>query len=235
MKLARGVVYPLLFFVLLGGAGTTFFVAQRAAPPLPDPTVLPDKPQHVYLMDVAGWYEITPNEAAVLSAYDFAIGSMSEMPEEIGDWNGQPYSYGDAVEQWFENPDLAFSSVFKNPRGEQVWLSIFGNTGPKSYVLFEHTPITSYPAAGWSLLDSRVAEIETGGGALHVQRALLAKAPERRIVYYWYLWSDTNRDPARGVMTMRLHVPVTSTDQAADQNAQAILRGLFQVLPWHRF
>jgi hypothetical protein len=53
---------------------------------------------------------------------------------------------------------------------------------------------------------------------------------------YWYLWPDINRDPEQGVLTMRVHIPVVTTDEDAVAAGVDFLRALFpQVISWHRF
>lgn len=69
-----------------------------------------------------------------------------------------------------------------------------------------------------------------------VQKATLEKNGERRVAFYWYLWNDFNRDPEQGVITMRLHIPVVTTDADAVQAGADFLRALFpQVITWRRF
>ncbi len=227
----------LLGLVLVAGLVTYAIAFGRVyfSPPVP-PT--PDaSAAHLYsfLIDVAGWYEITPYERAVASPFDLSIDARA-LPAAIGKWSGTPYDYGRAVDEWFENPELALASTYGDNAGHTVWFSAFGNRGRKSYVLFEHTPITSYPAAGWTLVEHGVMGVPIGGRTLNVQRATLSKDSERRIVLYWYLWSDFGRDPEKGVLTMRLHIPVVSTDQDAIAAGEDFVRGLFtSVLPWHRF
>jgi hypothetical protein len=222
--------------VLLAGAGTLLLSA-RSTPSLPSPT--PETaavPMHSYLIDVAGWYEITPNETAVASPIDLSIDGLKALPTSIGSWRGVPYDFGAAVDEWFENPDLGLSDLYQDDRGHQAWFSTFGSRGRKSYVLFEHTPITSYPAAGWTLVENGVVAIPIGSSQIFVQEATLTMDRERRVVFYWYLWSDINRDPDQGVLTVRLHVPVVSTDQDAVDAGADFIRTLFpQVISWHRF
>jgi hypothetical protein len=230
----------LLAIVLMAGAGT-ILITGRETPAVPTVAATTNSqstavPMQTYLIDVAGWYEITPNESAVASPFMLTIDGLKSMPTTIGRWTGAPYDYGAAVEQWFENPDLAVSSFYQDDRGHQAWFSAFGSRGRKSYFLFEHTPITSYPAAGWTLIENGVAVIPIGTGHINVQRATLTRDNERRIVFYWYLWSDFNRNPEQGVMTMRLHIPVLTNDQDTIEAGADFLRSVFpQVVSWRRF
>ncbi len=226
----------LIAILILAGTATTFVVTRPVAPPpTPVPGAMP-VPLNTYLIDVAGWYEITPNERAVATPIELTIDGLKALPETLGEWHGEPYTLGAEVDAWFENPDLAVSSIYRDSRGHQLWLSAFGSRGQNSYYLFEHTPVTSYPAAGWTLVEKSVAPIAIGDKSLYVQKATLSKDGERRVVLYWYLWSDLNRDPEQGVMTMRLHIPVVSTDADALVAGTDFLRTLFpQVVGWHRF
>jgi hypothetical protein len=225
----------LALLIVVGGA--TFFIAYaRPTPPPPTSVASAATPLYSYLIDVAGWYEITPNESAVASPFDLSIKELKALPETLGRWSGTPYDYGTAVEEWFEKPDLALSSIYRDDRGNQIWYSMFGSRGRKSYFLFEHTPATSYPAAGWTLVENGVTPIAIGDKRIYVQKATLTNGGERRIVFYWYLWSDFSRDPEKGVITVRLHVPVRSTDADALDAGADFLRALFpQVITWRRF
>lgn len=223
--------------LLLIAALATLFIATRPPPPAPTSNAktsiaLP----FVYLLDVAGWYEITPHESAVASALDFSIENLKEFPPTLGAWRSEAIKLGSEINEWFENPDLAVSHVYHDERGHMAWFSAFGSRGRKSYFLFEHTPITSYPVAGWRVAESAVTPITINDKAFRVQKAVLTKDQERRVVFYWYLWSDFNRDPEKGVLTMRLHIPVVSTDQDALDAGADFLRALFpQVITWKRF
>ena len=117
-----------------------------------------------------------------------------------------------------------------------MWLSFFGSRGRKSYTLFEHTPVTSYPAAGWTLLDSQVAGIAIRRGQVYVQKAVLEKDGEQRTVLYWYLWNDPSRDPNKGLLTVRLHAISQGNQAETLEVAAGFLRLLFpEAVSWHRF
>jgi hypothetical protein len=234
MKTHRIVLMAILLLVALA----TFFVAYARPTPPPPSVAAPSAaaPLYTYLIDVAGWYEITPSESAVASPLDLSIDSLKALPPTLGQWSRSPYELGSEVNEWFENPDLALSNIYRDARGHQIWFSVFGSRGRKSYFLFEHTPVTSYPAAGWTLIESGIRPITIGEKRMYVQKATLTKDIERRVVLYWYLWPDFNRDPEQGVLTMRLHIPLTSTDADALDAGADFLRALFpQVITWRRF
>ena len=136
----------LLVLLLVTGAATLYVTYGRATPTVQMPTpASPAEPWYSYLLDVADWYEVTPNESAVASAIDLTIDGLKALPENVGRWEGQPYDFGGAVAEWSENSDLALSNLYRDEQGHAFWLSLFGSRGRKSYYLFEHTPITSYP------------------------------------------------------------------------------------------
>ena len=229
----------IFLLTLLALTGIAVALITTRATPAPPPVLTPSTDftkLDSYLIDVAGWYEITPNESVVATPLDFSIGELKALPDKLGRWSSSPYQLGPEVDQWFENPDLALSSIYRDEQGHQVWFSVFGSRSAKSYVLFEHTPITSYPAAGWTLIENGIVPVSIGDKSIRVQKATLAIAQERRVVFYWYLWHDFNRDPEKGVMTMRLHIPVITTDQDAIEASTDFLRALFsQVISWKRF
>lgn len=230
----------LLAVLVLVGIATLLVTYARPTPtpPLPPTPVAASTPTPMfsYLIDVAGWYEITPNESAVASPIDLSIDGLKALPTTVGNWSGQPYTLGPAVDEWFDNPDLALSNLYQDDKGHQAWFSTFGSRSRKSYFLFEHTPITSYPSAGWTIVDSGVTQIPIGNGHINVNKATLTKDTERRVVFYWYLWNNFDRDPEKGVLSIRLHVPVVTTDQDAFQAGVDLLRSIFpQTIPWKRF
>ncbi len=227
----------LAVLIVIAGIATFAIVYLRPTPAVPTP--VPDSAiplPYSYLIDVNGWYEITPNERAVASPFDLSIDGLKKLPDQVGDWKGSTYELGSAVNEWFENPDLALSNIYTDTQGHQVWFSTFGSRGRKSYFLFEHTPITSYPAAGWTLVENGVTQVPIDTRSIYVQKATLTKGNERRIVFYWYLWNDFQRDPEKGVLTIRLHIPVIKTDQDAIQAGNNFLHALFpEVITWRRF
>ena len=170
------------------------------------------------------------------SPFDLSWEHLAEFPMNLGEWQGSAVAVGPEILEWFDDPDVTLRRVYNNGRGDQIWLSFFGSRGRKSYTLFEHTPATSYPAAGWTLLDSGVEDIPVRRGQLYVQKAVLEKDGERRVALYWYLWNDPRRDPQQGLYTVRMHIVGSRTEAESLSLAADLISLVFpEALPWQRF
>jgi hypothetical protein len=238
-RLPSGTILVILLLVVLGVAPVVYVnwrEQQAAGLPTAAPATGGAPAPYTYFVDVEGYYNRTPYERAVASPYDLSWDHLADLPMTIGDWQGSPVDVGPEITEWFDNPDVSLRRLYVNTQGRSVWLSFFGSRGRKSYTLFEHTPATSYPAAGWTLLDSQVAGIALRGGQVYVQKAVLQKNAEQRTVLYWYLWSNPDRDPEKGVLTVRLHAASRGSQAETLEMAASFLRLLFpESLSWHRF
>jgi hypothetical protein len=107
-------------------------------------------PQHTYFLDVEGWYRITPYESVVRSDYDLTGQSTeaiaSAIPTRLGEWQqvGSDRYVGDdpAVVFYLNHPTVALERSYADPSGQAVTLTIIGNRGEDSFLLFSHTPET---------------------------------------------------------------------------------------------
>jgi len=192
----------------------------------------------VYFVDVEGWYRITPYEAAVVSPYDLSLdGLPEELPMDLGPWHGTDRPIGPEIIQWFDAPLVALQRSYTDDKGRLVWLAIFGHKGPRSFRLFEHTPASCYPLSGWSLTDEALDTIPLKGGVMHVQRSYAQSGDDELVVLYWYLWDNPDRDPANGVLSIRVSAPVAgSREETLRMLKEKFIPQLFTaVIPWHRF
>jgi hypothetical protein len=192
----------------------------------------------VYFTDTEGWYRITDNERAVVSPYRLNLDHLPDsLPMDLGLWHGKPLPLGPEVAQWFDNPEVAFQREYRNARGDLVWLSVFGSRGPKSFRLFEHTPATCYPLSGWAMTQEDLDAISIGNGKIYAQRGFAVNGPHELIVLYLYLWDNPERDPADGVVSIRVSAPIlTDETETLRLLKEDFLPHLFtDVVPWHRF
>ncbi|MFQ5341745.1 MAG: exosortase-associated EpsI family protein [Anaerolineae bacterium] len=233
-----GLVVSLLL-IALGASFTTRRLIPAATPERAGPgstdTVAGGQ---VYFVDTEGWYRITDNERAVVSPYLLNLDALPDsLPMDLGSWHGKPLPLEPEVAQWFDDPEVADRREYRNAEGDIVWLSVFGSRGPKSFRLFEHTPATCYPLSGWTMIQEDQDAIAIGNGELLVQRGFAVSGDHELTVLYLYLWDSPNRDPADGVVSIRVAAPIR-TDEAETLRLvkQDFLPHLFtDVIPWRRF
>ncbi len=194
---------------------------------------------HVVIIDVEGWYRRTSYERALATAVDFTLREdlFDGIPSEIGSWHttGNDSLMGAAVNEWYDNPEVATTRPYANEDEYPIYFSIIGSRGGKSFHLFEHTPLTCYPGGGWRIADVGLESIEIGDSSVSVQRIITEKYAARRITLYWYLWTDPERQPDNGILSVTLHADVTQSDEETLEALKDFFRQIFPtVMPWRR-
>jgi hypothetical protein len=125
---------------------------------------------------------------------------------------------------------------YRDRDGHAIWLLAVGSRGPKSFAIFEHTPLICYPSSGWAIEADDTARVNVGNGAVVLRRGVFSQGSERQVVYSWYQWDDPARDAAKGVTSWRLTAEAADGMESAEERLAGFLGLLFQeVLPWHRF
>lgn len=224
--------------ILLTSATLAYAALQRAPTPLPSLSETTTLNGVVYLVDVEGWYRITPQERAVTAKYDLRLSALpNSLPMQIGAWQGTTLKPSPDLDVWFDNPEVAIERQYINAQGDVVWLAVLGSAGRKSFYLFEHTPQTCYPGAGWNVLRQDIDRIPLGNSAIFAQRGLAEKDGQRLLVLYWYIWDNLERDTQKGVLSFRLTAPILK-DESSTLRAMKddFLAQIFErVLDWKRF
>jgi EpsI family protein len=193
----------------------------------------------VVIIDVEGWYRRTSYERALATAIDFTLRDdlFEGIPTQLGQWRseGQDSPMGGAVDEWYDSPEVATTREYRDDEGDELFLSIIGSRGGKSFHLFEHTALTCYPGSGWRIADVGLESIDFGDSTVSLQRVIAEKDQLRRVILYWYLWTDPERVPDNGILAVTLHANVTSSDQQALDSLKEFFRLLFPaVMPWRR-
>jgi len=246
-RVSRGYLTVLLFLLLAvlaswawgrWGAGSSALseveeADQEGSPPS-------GQPLFTSFIDVEGWYQVTPYERAVAGPVDLTLreGLAQEFPRILGSWEavGENLPLDPEVNRWFRNPELAFLRLYENQKGDSIYLSVIGNRGGKSFSLFEHTPVTCEPGAGWEITDEGLEAIEVGESTAYARRVVVEREGSRRVVLFWYAWNSPERDPENGLLSMRIHAEVEGTVSETLEMEKEFFRLLFPVvLPWHRF
>lgn len=237
-----------VLLLLLAGGGSLLLPRLSGTPPMSVAeaeseeigAISLEEVSSVSFIDVSGWYQITPYERAVAGPVDFSAweGLAQKLPHKIGPWYapGEDTLPDQEMIKWFKNPDIAIMRLFTDGEGDWIYLSILGNRGSKSFSLFEHTPLTCYPANGWRTIDQGVEPIEIGDSEVYVQRFIGRKGERRLLILYWYLWTNPGRDPKDGVLAIRIHSAIEGSVAETLEREKDFFRLLFSVvLPWHRF
>jgi EpsI family protein len=193
----------------------------------------------VVLVDVEGWYRRTAYERALSTAIDFTLREdlFEGIPRELGDWraDGADSPMGPTVDQWYDSPEVAATREYRDDSDNRLFFSIIGSRGGKSFHLFEHTALTCYPGSGWRIVDVGLESIDIGDSSVSVQRVIAEKDEARRIVFYWYLWTDPERVPESGILSVTLHANVSESDEQTVTSLKDFFRSLFPaVMPWRR-
>lgn len=222
----------LLSLLALGAGAIRLWPRLRPAAPSASSTAL----QIVYV-DWAGWYQTTPDEKAVTTRYDLRWAALPDaLPLQLGLWQGTELGTDHEIETWFAQPERVLRRRYVDPGGHLLWLTVIASRGPKSFRLFEHTPHTCYPSAGWASLVDEIQRVPLATGAVAVRRGLFAREEERQVVYYWYQWDGPERDAAQGVASWRLVADAADGLAPAEARLQAFMQMLYEAtLPWHRF
>lgn len=204
--------------------------------------------EHIYWIDIEGWYRITPYETAVRSPYDLTGDSTAAVaaaiPAQLGDWQqaGPDDDVADdpAVIAYLNHPIVALQRTYRDAAGQQAILTVLANKGQDSFLLFSHTPETCYPGLLWQVVEQRRESAPLDGGMMYAQYLLAehAESHERLLVLFWYVWDNSERDPDGGVTSMRVTLPIPAGQDADKVLARAwdLIRLIFPVtVPWERF
>ncbi len=204
--------------------------------------------EHIYFLDIEGWYRITPYETVVRSPYDLT-GDTTEalsdaLPATVGEWQqvGPDKFIGDdpGVVFYLKQPTVALQRTYENRAGQNLTLVIIGNKGDDSYLLFSHTPETCYPGRLWEVVESRQESAMLDDQPMYAQYLLTEQAQtgQQLMVLFWYLWDDPQRDSKDGVLSVRvnLFLPPDESEEAILALAWDFVRQLFPAtIVWDRF
>lgn len=241
---ARYLIVVVLLVVALGAwflinHGLASSPAPTGAQPLTATVEVGSGATEVVIVDVEGWYRRTPHERALATAIDFTLRDdlFDGIPRELGRWRSgdADSAMGAAVDEWYDNPEVAVTREYRDELGNSLFFSIIGSRGGKSFHLFEHTALTCYPGSGWRIVDVGLESIDIGDSSVNVQRVITEKNQLRRVVLYWYLWTDPERVPDSGILSVTLHANVSESDEKTLESMKEFYRLLFpSVMPWRR-
>lgn len=253
--------FVLIILLLLGALGLTWgqrWIADTRLSAGPPPVPAEPMPgagssavsplMYTYFADVEGWYRVTAYETVVRSPIDFSADSTkalgSAIPTTLGEWQqigmDQDITDDEAVVFYLKHPTVGFQRTYQDPSGQSLTLTIIGNKGDDSFLLFSHTPETCYPGQLWQVVESRQESALLDDQPMYAQYLLTqhTQTGQKLMVLFWYLWDDPQRDSQEGVLSVRLNLFIPPDKDEAQVLAHAwdFVRLLFpSTVPWERF
>ncbi len=114
--------------------------------------------------------------------------SFAYFPQRIGDWTGVSFSLEPDVEEVLGADDyllMDFTSPTE-PEAVSLFSAYYEKQNEGEGI---HSPEACLPGGGWEIVEfgpKTVDMTEAGYGVFQVNRAIIEKAGERQLVYYWF-------------------------------------------------
>ena len=110
---------------------------------------------------------------------------LSELPLQIGAWNGTRTAMGQEYLDVLKLSDYAMID-YRNSAGREVSLYVAYNSSQQKGEA-THSPATCLPSSGWIFNESGAAAVSGAGGtSMQVSRAFMEKNGVKQLVYYWF-------------------------------------------------
>ncbi len=178
--------------------------------------------------------------------------SFSAFPMHLpGDWQGRPDTLPSDIVAWLAVDDYLLADFARpDSPGVNLYSAYYATQSGGGSA---HSPRTCIPGDGWNIGALSVAAVPLGGGTLPVNRAVIERAGQRQLVYYWFdergrtltdelqvkwyiLRDGIVRNRSDGAL-VRVVTPIlpTETESAADRRLadflEAVQPGLSAYLP----
>jgi EpsI family protein len=173
-----------------------------------------------------------------------APGAPPEIPYTVGAWHGAEAGALDADTEEAVAADLVLNRTYADPDGHEAGLYVAYYNQQRPGVSI-HSPLHCLPGTGWDVVSNDIIGMDPGGATSArslVRRLVAQKAAARVLVIYWYsingqiiagemasrlqLLSNRLRLGRNDAALVRIAVPVTSTDAAAEARAVEFARAL---------
>lgn len=113
---------------------------------------------------------------------------LSQVPERIGAWRGEFVAFAPEMIEKLGADDV-LSRAYRDPEGKTLWLYIGYYRSQKSGAQI-HSPLHCYPGSGWSPVLHEVVPIRLQDTVMHINKLLIQRGTEERMVAYWYQSQD---------------------------------------------
>ncbi len=118
-------------------------------------------------------------------------GRLHDFPMQLGTWSGVEQTWGSEVVTALDVDDWMLRR-YEDASGAMVWFYLgFSGNLTLGKGLLSHSPQSCYPANGWERLQSGLQDVTLPTGErIVVNRLLVQKGLEQRLVLYWQQWGE---------------------------------------------
>ncbi len=173
--------------------------------------------------------------------------AFGDFPLQLGGWRGQRSAMGAVYLDQLKLSDYLYAT-YQHPAGlpVNVWVAYYDSQRKGDST---HSPASCLPGGGWQFRTLGRYTLDSGGGRLTVNRAVIVHGDERELMYYWFpqrgrditsdyllkwdlLWDAITRDRTDGAL-VRLIVPLPRGASAAagDRQLTDFVRRFVPALP----
>ena len=159
-----------------------------------------------YVADLDFWQR-TPRERVVAAnAYFDLAHNLNDVPLQVGDRTGVETPETNEEVMILLEPEQYIQRLYEDDQGRYVWLTMVGGRSSQPF----HAPDICYDADGWQYdMGSHATPLDGGGDVfgywLHGTKPVAGQdAPNEHVVYYFYLFPDSRRDQADGIVLFKL-------------------------------
>jgi hypothetical protein len=189
----------------------------------------PAEADFTYVTDVDYWQR-TGREQLVETSIPFDLAhDLNQVPLQIGDWRGEDVPETNLEVFILLEPEQFVQRLYQDSAGHSLWLTLIGSRKSRSF----HPPDLCYEADGWrTSLSSQAVPLDGGGDLyglwLEAQKQTTEEGPAtEHLVFYFYLFPDSERDQAGGIVLFKLISPRYSTVEETVALQGDFLRQLF--------
>jgi len=134
----------------------------------------------------------------------FSKGGLASLPKQVEGWRGEDGEWKSETVTAIGAEDWLLRR-YQDLSGSAVWLYVGFHSDVSFAGSSPHSPLLCYPGQGWVLIDSTIEQIPLAeGSSIPVNRLLVQKGLEQRLVLYWFQWGNE----------------VTAEDSAGDYGAK---------------
>lgn len=182
-----------------------------------------------YVTDLDYWRR-TEREQLVETTIPFDLDhDLNQVPLQIGDWRGEDVPETNLEVFILLEPDQFVQRRYQDSAEHSLWLTLIGGYESRSF----HPPDLCYDADGWQVSLSSQAIPLDGGGAIYglwleAQKQMAEGKPAtEHTVFYFYLFPDSERHQADGIVLFKLTSPRYGTPEETVTMLGDFLRQLF--------